>query len=209
MASEAEKLDETRGTEGTEEVEFEEVELEFSDDDILYYLVDEDEVEVGFVIEEDGQEVECYYEEFAEMAFEVIDEDEKSSGSKDAKGTAQASAQAKARPQAKSAKDETPENPSYLYKMATIAGHEGNKARKKAEKALDGVREKTTEQAKKAKAKADELDLGITRDDVSQMTSDLNEIAREGAATAKELKETYDDIMDSFGFLMPKGKRRR
>lgn len=205
MASEADKLNEVENAKGTENVELEEVELEFSDEDILYYLVDEDEVEVGFVIEEDGQEVECYYEEYAEMAFEVVDEDEKASGSKSAKG----SAGAKEKPQTTNVKDEIPENPGYLYKMATIAGHEGNKVAKKAGKALDDVRGKATEQAKKAKAKADELDLGITREDVSQMTSDLNEIAREGAATAKELKETYDDIMDSFGFLMPKGNRRR
>ena len=44
--------------------EFEVVELEYSEDDILYYLVDENDEEIGFVIMEDGQEVECYYEGF-------------------------------------------------------------------------------------------------------------------------------------------------
>ena len=42
--------------------EFETVELEYSEDDILYYIMDEDDNEIGFALEEDGQEVEYYYE---------------------------------------------------------------------------------------------------------------------------------------------------
>ena len=53
------------------------------------------------------------------------------------------------------------------------------------------------------------MDLGITREGVAETTADLNAIAKEGAETAKELKEAYDDIMDSFGFLVPKGIRRK
>lgn len=178
--------------------EFETVELEVSEDDILYYLVDEEGTEVGFVIEENGAEVECYYDGYEDVEFEVIDQE--------------------STPEQKSQPD--PEEHGYLYKMASIAGHEGNKARKKAEKQLDKVRsqaeiqakkakETASKQAGKAKEKADEMDLGITREGVTEMTQDLNELAKEGAATAKELKEAYDDIMDNFGFLLPKGKRRR
>ncbi len=182
--------------------EFEVVEMEISEDQILYYLIDEDDNEVGFVIEEDGAEVECYYEGFDATDFEVIEEETASQPA----------------PENTSA-DEEDEEPGYLYKMASIAGHEGNKVRKKAEKKLDKVRGKAEVQAKKAKeaatagaakakAKADEMDLSITREEVGEMTQDLNDIAREGVATAKELKEAYDDIMDSVGFFMPKGKRR-
>ena len=44
-----------------ENVEFETVELEYSEDDILYYIVDENDEEIGFAIMEDGKEVEYYY----------------------------------------------------------------------------------------------------------------------------------------------------
>ena len=60
--------------EGLMTEEFETVEIEYSEDDILYYLVDEDDNEVGFVIEENGQEVECYYEGFDEGDYEVVEE---------------------------------------------------------------------------------------------------------------------------------------
>lgn len=42
----------------------EEIELEFSEDDIVSYLVDEDDNEIGFtLLDEDGNEVEYYYVE--------------------------------------------------------------------------------------------------------------------------------------------------
>lgn len=176
--------------------EFEIEEVEISDDDILYYLVDEEGNEVGFVIEEDGAEVECYYEGFEDIEFEVIEE------------TAANPSEA----------DDGKEEPGYLYKLASIAGHEGGKAREKAEKSLDKMRgkaevqakkakEAATEQAKKAKSKADEFDLGITREGVTEMTQDLNAVAKEGLDTARELKEAYDDIMGTFDFLKPGPKR--
>ena len=44
--------------------EFETIELEYSEDDILYYIEDEDGNEIGFALEEGGKEVEYYYEGF-------------------------------------------------------------------------------------------------------------------------------------------------
>lgn len=191
--------------------EFETVEMEYSEDDILYYLVDEDDNEVGFVIEEDGQEVECYYEGFDGDDYEIAGE------SPAAQPEAEPPHAAK---QAEPYVAEKAEDHGYLHKLAAIAGHEGNKAREKAEVKLDAVRGKAevqvdkakkaaTDQAGKAKAKADENDLGITREGVKEATADLNAIAKEGAETAKELKEAYDDIMENFGFLMPKKIRRK
>ena len=177
-----------------EQVEFETVELEYSEDDILYYIVDENDEEIGFAIMEDGEEVEYYYEEI-----EVEDV-----------------------PESKPEPEPEPEpvEHGYLYKMASIAGHTADKTRKKAEVKIDKVRGVTEKQidkatdaieagSKKLKEKKDESDLGITREDIAETTADLNVIAKEGAATAKELKEAYDEIMNDFGFLMPKKIKRR
>lgn len=170
------------------------VEIEIDEDAILYYLEDEDGNEIGFVIEEDGKKVECYYEE-----------EPASSGSQEKKVPAE---------------PEEPKERGYLSKIASIAGYHGNKARKKAGVELNkvrGVAEKQVDKAtvavkeggKKLKAKKDETDLGISREDVSQATKDLNVIAKEGAATIKELKGSYDDLMDEFGFLVPNKIKRK
>lgn len=184
---------------------YETVELEYSEEDVLCYLVDENGTEVGFVIMEDGVEVECYYEEFDGVEFEVVEA---------------ASADEAASTPEEPYVPQKSEDHGYIHKIASIAGFEGNKARKKAGAHLDKARnaagshvnkakKAASEQANKAKAKADEANLGITREGVAEATSDLNAIAKEGAETAKELKEAYDDIMENFGFLVPKKVRRR
>ena len=193
---------------------FEVTEIEYSEDDILYYLVDEDGNEVGFVIEEDGTEVECYYEDYEGIEFELVEENE---------GRRASDANPAPEPYIPEKSDEH----GYLHKIMTIAGHEGGKARDKAEVKIDRMRGKAEvhvdkakraatdaagkakEAAGAAKAKAESNDLGITREGVKEATSDLNAIAKEGAETAKELKEAYDDIMESFGFLVPSKVRRR
>ena len=170
------------------------LELEFSEEDIIYRIVDENDVEIGFAIIEDGEEVEYYYEEV-----EVEDIPE---------------------PDSEPEPEPEPVEHGYLYKMASIAGHTADKTRKKAEVKIDKVRGVTEKQidkatdaieagSKKLKEKKDESDLGITREDIAETTADLNVIAKEGAATAKELKEAYDEIMNDFGFLMPKKIKRR
>lgn len=199
----ASSIDADEQGESSEEESDEVIELEISEDDISYYIFDEDGNEVGFVIQEDGLEIECYYDE------DESDEDGTDSGSDEG-----------AAPEAEPYIPEKAEDHGYIHKIASIAGFEGNKARKKAEVQLDKVRGKAevqvdkaakaaSAQASKMKAKADENDLGITREGVKETTADLNAIAKEGAETAKELKEAYDDIMDSFGFLVPKKVRRK
>lgn len=86
--------------------------------------------------------------------------------------------------------------------------------RGKVEVQVDKAKKTASEQtskakAKAAKAKADGEELGITRESVKETTADLNALAKEGAATAKELKEAYDDIMENFDFLIPKKVRCR
>ena len=114
-------------------VEFETIELEYSEDDILYYIEDEDGTEIGFALEEDGVEVEYYYEGFDADDYEALDEPE-------AEATSEV-ATAAAEPQPAPVKEE-PKEHGYLYKMAAIAGHTGNKTRKKAEEKLDVARDK-------------------------------------------------------------------
>ena len=170
------------------------LELEFSEEDIIYRIVDENDVEIGFAVMEDGdgEEVEYYYEEFEVEGI----------------------------PESEPEPEPEPKEHGYLYKMASIAGHTADKTRKKAEVKIDKVRGVTEKQidkatdaieagSKKLKEKKDESDLGITREDIAETTADLNVIAKEGAATAKELKEAYDEIMNDFGFLMPKKIKRR
>ena len=177
--------------------EFETIELEYSEDDILYYIEDESGVEIGFALQEDGAEVEYYYEGFDAADYETTSEPTASEPA--ASSTASETGKNPSGPTA----SEKPESPNYLQKLAAIAGHEGNKARKVASEKLDQSK------ASEAKAKADEAGLGITREGVKDMTSDLNVIAKEGVEVAKELKGAYDDIMDNFGFLIPKNTRRR
>lgn len=199
--------------------EFETIELEYSEDDILYYLEDEDGTEIGFAIEEDGDEVEYFYEGFDAEEYEIVEEIVEAGQAVDEPVKKPAAEKPAAKGNGPESQDE-PKEHGYLYKMASIAGYEGNKTRKKAEEKLDVVRGKAeeqygkakkvaSEQAGKAKSKADDMDLGITREGVQEMTSDLNSLAKEGAETAKELKEAYDDIMENFGFLVPKKIRRR
>ena len=62
--------------EETEEAEkYETVEIEYSEDDIEAYIVDEDDNEIGFILlDEDGNEVEYYYDDDEEAAKGESDE---------------------------------------------------------------------------------------------------------------------------------------
>lgn len=219
------------------ELDGEIVEMEIDEDAIDHYIFDEQGNEIGFAIVEDGVEIECYYQDDDEIEGELPASDASELGSNSAPAPASASASESepapaSKPASKpKAEPEEPAEHGYLYKIAQIAGHEGNKARKragaeigkqrdkakpvlekarsKAEAGVDKAAEAVESGSKKLKEKKDEYDLGITREDVSEATADLNAIAKEGAATAKELKETYDDIMDSFGVFLPKGIRRK
>lgn len=63
--------------EETEEAEaYETVEIEYSEDDIEAYIVDEDDNEIGFILlDEDGNEVEYYYDDDEEADEGEPDED--------------------------------------------------------------------------------------------------------------------------------------
>lgn len=61
----------------------------------------------------------------------------------------------------------------------------------------DGVRVERT-------SDGDEFDLGISREGVAAATKDVNAIYKDGVAVASELKDTFDEIADSFSFLKKK-----
>lgn len=63
--------------EETEEAEkYETVEIEYSEDDIEAYIVDEDDNEIGFILlDEDGNEIEYYYDDDEEAEKGESDED--------------------------------------------------------------------------------------------------------------------------------------
>ena len=62
---------------------------------------------------------------------------------------------------------------------------------------VDGVRVERT-------SDGDEFDLGISREGVAAATKDVNAIYKDGVAVASELKDTFDEIADSFSFLKKK-----
>ena len=62
--------------EAEEDEAYETVEIEYSEDDIEAYIVDEDDNEIGFILlDEDGNEVEYYYDDDEEAAEGESDED--------------------------------------------------------------------------------------------------------------------------------------
>lgn len=76
---EAEGEDEHADSENVVEEEaekYETVEIEYSEDDIEAYIVDEDDNEIGFILlDEDGNEIEYYYDDDEEAAKGESDED--------------------------------------------------------------------------------------------------------------------------------------
>ena len=75
-AEEAEGDEEPSDSEDEEAEAYETVEIEYSEDDIEAYIVDEDDNEIGLILlDEDGNEVEYYYDDDEEAAEGESDED--------------------------------------------------------------------------------------------------------------------------------------
>lgn len=171
-------------------LEDEVIELEFSENDIAYYLIDEDDNEVGFVIvDENGKETEYYYAE-EEEAIASIDEG--------AQGGKTSSKQ---------------ENSSIAYKAgaaaATAAVTGKHAAKVGVEKAKSGV-EKARSWADRFQPEDDgEYDLGITREGVKETTQDMNAIYHESVETIAELRDAFDDIKEGLNLDGLLGKKKR
>ena len=192
-SAESEPSDSQDGEDAEEAVlEDEVVELEFDEDDIQCYLVDENDVEVGFVLlDEAGNEVEYYY----------ADEDEPCEDSAEGSSSQRATA--------------TEQNTSMAYKAgaaAATAAHAGKAAATAGvKKAKQGV-EKARSWVDKFDPNDDgEYDLGITREGVKETTQDMNAVYRESVETISELKDAFDDIKEGLNLdgLLGTKKRRR
>ena len=173
-----------------ETVEYETIELEYSEDDIAYYIVDENDVEIGFALLEDGEEVEYYYEGYDGADYvpapepetaaqdEVEAEDEADAEPVD---EAQAKKSSKHTPEADAEVEDEQGEPSTLRKLATIAGAEADKLRGRASKKADQARAVAEEKAKKARTVAE---------------SQAKKAAKKAKESAKKLKEDAEDDFD-------------
>lgn len=178
-------------------------ELEFSEEDVAYYIVDEEGNEIGFALtEDDGTETEYYYDGIDASAYEPIEDPEAQLAASDAATAASPSPAeppkpAKPVPFAKRAGQE-------VGKLSTRAGVQASKAAAAAKSTVQNIKD-----GKPLKPDDDEdLGFGITASGVKKAAGEFNTIAKEGAETAAELKEVYNDIFGNLDFLKPSATSR-
>lgn len=177
-------------------------EMEVGDDDIAYYITDEDDNEIGFAIIENGKEVEYYY------VTEGDDEDDEAAGVKRV-AAAEGADDEFTYKKAKHASDdddviemEVDEDDIAYYlvdeddnTIGFVVIEDGNEVEYYYATEDEGNHKKS-----KHASGDGEYDFGITREGVAEATSDMNTIYKEGAQTVAELKGAYDDIMSAFDF---------
>lgn len=201
-----------------EYVESEVIELEIDEDDILYYITDQDDNEIGFAILEDGKEVEYYYEtdedyriaEVLEDVYEDVESDD----------------------------DEVDEEDELLIEMEIndddilyyLVDEDDNEIGfailedgkeveyyyvdeeidVAAEADADEVEpEAENKPAAATEEKADGKDGALfTAEEIADFKDDMVELLKDGASIAKELKSTYDEFSDVLDFLPIKKKHR-
>lgn len=184
LADEAEEVDELEPDD--EDYGFELVELDYDEDDVVRYIKDEAGNDIGFVLLEDGKEVEYFYaeeDEDADEAYELVDievnDDDIVRYIADDEGN-----------EIGFVLEEDGKEVEYYY-------------------AEEEEEEPAPKPKKKKKGADDEFDLGITREGVAEATRDANDIYREGVEMAAEFKEAFDDIKSGldFSFLKPSKKK--
>ena len=185
-----------------EQEEYELVELEYTEDDIAYYIEDEDGNELGFAItDEDGNDIEYYYDDNAGDYVDADDEpdsaevDDPAADGAEVPGSKSAPPKPKHKvaPGAKAVKEES---------LAYMAGNAASKFKSKAKDVPDKIEQKAKEAKASKKTEKAKSDLKETADD-------LNEIYHAGKEVGDELKAAYDDIAGMFDFLPKKKTRRR
>ena len=203
---------------------------EYSEDDIVCYLVDEGGTEVGFVVVEDGHEVECYYEEgdwqVVGMEGEPPIPASEDEGPDDAQahssldrfvaiaGRGGEKAMEVAGPKIDAARDKAGEALEVARGKAEVvlddvrgkAANALDDARDKAGERLEQAKQTAKQQAAKVQAKMKEAESGITRESVREAGANLNAFARESAEFAGELRQAYVDIRENFGFIQVEKK---
>ncbi len=218
-AEEAEAFDE-------EYFESEVIELEIDEDDILYYITDQDDNEIGFAIMEDGKEVEYYYEtdedyRIAEVLEDVYDEAEYADGDD---GIEDADEELLIEMEIDDddilyylvdeddneigfAIMEDGKEVEYYYVDEEIdVAAEGDAAAASANADAESAEAPA---AGKTDAKGgDDSDPLFTAEEISEFKDDMVGLLKDGASLAKELKSTYDEFSDVLDFLPIKKKHR-
>ncbi len=180
LADEAEEVDELEPADG--DYGFELVELDYDENDVVRYLKDEAGNDIGFVLLEDGKEVEYFYaeeDEDADEAYELVDIE---------------------------VNDE--DIVRYIVddednEIGFVLEEDGREV-----EYYYAEEDEVDEKPKKSK-KGDEFDLGITREGVAEATRDANDIYREGMAAAAEFKEAFDDIKSGLDFSFLKSAKKK
>lgn len=176
----------------TEDEAFEEeaIELEFSEEDVAYYIEDEDGNEIGFALTEpDGTETEYYYEGIDADAYVEAPDDSPS---------APASAKSKSmQPLVRRAGEEVGK---LSVKAGAGAAQAATAAKNTVRKIKDGKGKDPEED--------EDLGFGLTSSQVKKAAGDFTSLAKEGAQAAAELRGVYDDIFGELDFLKPSASSR-
>lgn len=179
-----------------EELKTETVEVEINEEDIVGYLVDEDDNEIGVLVrDEQGNEVEVYYEE--EISEEVeeaqptaadeevveleIDEDDILYYFVDKSGKEIGFA----------AKGEDGEKVEYFYPE--------DDSEDDSEDAADETKDKGLPI----------LGDAVSKEDLKDMAGTLKDVAMEGYSTIADIMDQVDDMRDSLDAINPKKRRQQ
>lgn len=196
-------------------------EIEVNEDDIAYIIEDEDGVEIGFALLEDGEPVEYYYAEgdagsdgSQEMGIvQVIDVSDTDSATKKVLG-AVGGAAAKGAKSAGRAAVTAGKGMADVAKQAYSAGREGGikaganvvgAAAKEAGKSLKENMPSGSQVKENLTISHLEETLGITKEDMQAVAGEIRDVAKDGAELAKEMKGALDDLRETFDFLPRKG----
>ena len=176
----------------TEDEVFEEeaFELEFSEEDVAYYIEDEDGNEIGFALTEpDGTETEYYYE--------GVDADAYVEAPNDPPSTPVSAKSKGAQPFVRRAGEE-------VGKLSVKAGEGAAQAAAAAKNTVRKIKDGKS----KDQEEDEDLGFGLTSSQVKKAAGDFTSLAKEGAQAAAELRGVYDDIFGELDFLKPSASSR-
>lgn len=209
--------------------ESEVIELEINEDDILYYITDQDDNEIGFAIMEDGQEVEYYYEtdedyHIVEVLEDVYDDVEDADSDVDGDDDDE-----------ELLIEMEIDDDDILYYLVDEDDNEIGFAIMEdgreveyyyvdeeidvaaEEAATDAPADAPAPAAEPASAQAsdaaaakgaDDATPLFTAEEISEFKDDMVGLLKDGASVARELKSTYEEFSDVLDFLPIKKKHR-
>ena len=175
-------------------------ELELDEGDIVAYLEDEYGAEIGFVVVEDGEEVEYYYAEEDGVEYVSADDGEPEAADDEELYELEFS------------EDDVVAylEDEYGAEIGFVIVEDGEEVEYYYAAEDDAEREDSEKPAaRKESERDDDCDLGITREGIAATTADLNAVFKEGVATGVELKDAISDITGVFSDIAGKGSSKR